>query len=145
MSKAEVVKFDVVAVNGKERELTFFDSKLIEHTKNLQNYRDAGNMAILAIANELNEMDIDKSYEKAGFKTVTDYANALFDYKHSTVSLYLRCAKSFFSITDGKLVMNGNLPKLTIGQMIELLPLVSINGDNVDISEVEEAFTSSRI
>lgn len=142
---SEVVKYDVVALNGKERELTFFDSELIEHTKRIQKYRDAGNLAVLAIASELDAMEADNSYAKAGFKTVAEYAQVVFDYKPATVSLYLRSARAFLEKSDNAdmpVNFKGNIPHLTVGQMIELLPLVK---NETDISEVEEAFADSTI
>ena len=113
----EIVSFEVVAMNGKNKELTFYNSDLIRHTKSIQKYRDAGNLAILAIAHEFDSMDKDESYKTAGFKTVADYGRVVFDYKP-------------------------NLPKLTVGQMIELLPLVK---DGDDVSEVIKALQSGEI
>lgn len=143
--KSEVVKCEVVAMSGKERNLTFYDSQLIAHHKAIQMYRDAGNMAVLAIAAELDAMDKDKSYAKGGFKSVAEYAQVVFEYKPATVSLYLRSARAFLEKTenaDTPISFKGDLPKLTVGQMIELLPLVK--GED-DISEVVEAFHSSTL
>ena len=86
--KAELVSYDVVAMNGNKKELTFYNTDLIRHTQSIQKYRDAGNLAILAIAHEFDTMDKDKSYETAGFKTVADFGRIVFDYKPATVSLY---------------------------------------------------------
>ena len=69
----EIVSFEVVAMNGKNKELTFYNTDLIRHTQSIQKYRDAGNLAILAIAHEFDSMDKDESYKTAGFKTVADY------------------------------------------------------------------------
>ena len=145
MANQEVVKFEVVALNGKERELAFYDTQLINHTKAIQRFRDAGNLAVLAIAKELNNMDSDKSYAKAGFKTVAEYAQVVFDYKPATVSLYLRSAKAFLAdstTADMPVSFKGNLPKLTMGQMIELLPLVE---NETDITKVEQAFIDGSV
>ena len=121
----EIVSFEVVAMNGKTKELTFYNSDLIRHTQSIQKYRDAGNLAILAIAHEFDSMDKDESYKTAGFKTVADYGRVVFDYKPATVSLYLRSARAFLTENEkGEVNYKPNLPKLTVGQMIELLPLV---------------------
>ena len=140
---SEVVKFDIVAMNGKERNLSFYDKSLITHTQNIQKYRDAGNMAILAIAHEMEAMDNDGSYAKGGFKSVSEYAQVVFDYKPSTVSLYVRSARAFMSDGNGEtpFTMRGTLPSLTMGQMIELLPLVEAD----DISVVEQCFADGTI
>ena len=142
---SEVVKYDVVALNGRERELTFYDTNLINHTKAIQGYRDAGNLAVLAIAAEMDAIESDKSYEKAGFKSVAEYAQVVFDYKPATVSLYLRSARAFLEKTDNPtdpIRYKGNIPHITMGQMIELLPLVE---KETDISRVEKAFVDGEV
>ena len=139
----EVVSFDVVAMNGKNKELTFYNSDLIRHTQSIQKYRDAGNLAILAIAHEFDSMDRDESYKTAGFKTVAEYGRIVFDYKPATVSLYLRSARAFLTENEkGEVNYKPNLPKLTVGQMIELLPLVK---DGEDVSDVIKALQSGDI
>lgn len=142
-NKTEIVSYEVIAMNGKQKELTFYNTTLIEHTKRIQKLRDAGNLAILAIANVFDTMDKDESYKTAGFKTVADYGRIVFDYKPSTVSLYLRSARAFLTNNeDGEVAFKDNLPKLTVGQMIELLPLVK---DDTDISQVMTAFQEGYI
>ena len=139
----EIVSFEVVAMNGKNKELTFYNSDLIRHTQSIQKYRDAGNLAILAIAHEFDAMDKDESYKTAGFKTVADFGRVVFDYKPATVSLYLRSARAFLTENEkGEVNYKPNLPKLTVGQMIELLPLVK---DGEDVSEVIKALQSGEI
>lgn len=144
-AEQEIVKYEIVAVNGKERNLTFYDGALIKHTDNIVKFRDAGNLAVLAIAHELAEMDKDKSYAKAGFKTVAEYAQVIFDYKPATVSLYVRAAKAFLTngIDDNNpIAFIGNIPTITVGQMIELLPLVK---NETDITAVENSFVNGDI
>jgi adenine-specific DNA glycosylase len=142
-NKSEVVSYEVIAMNGKQKELTFYNAKLIEHTKRIQKLRDAGNLAILAIANVFDAMDKDESYKTAGFKTVAEYGRIVFDYKPSTVSLYLRSARAFLTNNEkGEVIFRENLPKLTVGQMIELLPLVT---DETNIDKVITAFQDGNI
>ena len=141
--KTELVSYDVPAMNGNKKELTFYNVDLIRHTQSIQKYRDAGNLAILAIAHEFDSMDKDESYKSAGFKTVADFGRIVFDYKPATVSLYLRSARAFLTEDDnGNVQYKPNLPKLTVGQMIELLPLVK---DGEDITPVIEALKSGEI
>lgn len=141
--KAEVVSYEVTAMNGKQTELTFYNSDLIRHTKSIQKYRDAGNLAVLAIAHEFDSMDKDESYKTAGFKTVADYGRIVFDYKPATVSLYLRSARAFLIENEkGEINYKPNIPKLTVGQMIELLPLVK---DGEDVTDVVKAFVDGNI
>lgn len=141
--KTEIVSFEVVAMNGKQDALTFYNADLIRHTKSIQQFRDAGNLAILAIAHEFDAMDRDESYKTAGFKTVADYGRVVFDYKPATVSLYLRSARAFLTENEnGEINYKPNIPKLTVGQMIELLSLVK---DGDDISEVVKAFVDGKL
>lgn len=142
-TKSEIVSYEVVAMNGKQDALTFYNADLIRHTKSIQQYRDAGNLAILAIAHEFDAMDRDESYKTAGFKTVADYGRVVFDYKPATVSLYLRSARAFLTENEnGEINYKPNIPKLTVGQMIELLSLVK---DGDDISEVVKAFVDGKL
>lgn len=139
----EMVSYEVVAMNGKQSELTFYNKDLIEHTQKIQQFRDAGNLAILAIAHEFDAMDRDESYKTAGFKTVADYGRVVFDYKPATVSLYLRSARAFLTENEnGEVNYKPNLPKLTVGQMIELLPLVK---DGEDVSAVVKGFVDGEL
>ncbi len=140
---SEVVSMKVSAMNGKQSELTFYNTSLINHTTSIQKYREAGNLAILAIAHEFDAMDKDESYKTGGFKTVAEFGRIVFDYKPATVSLYLRSARAFLTEDENGLVnYKDNLPKLSMGQMIELLPLVK-NGE--DVSDVIKAFSNSEI
>lgn len=140
---SELVSYDVVAMNGKKKELTFYNVDLIRHTQSIQKYRDAGNLAILAIAHEFDSMDKDESYKTAGFKTVADFGRVVFDYKPATVSLYLRSARAFLTEDEnGNVQYKPNLPKLTVGQMIELLPLIK---DGEDVTPVIDALKSGEI
>ena len=63
-AQSDVVSFEVVAMNGKTKELTFYNNDLIRHTQYIQKYRDAGNLAILAIAHEFDSIDKDESYSR---------------------------------------------------------------------------------
>lgn len=140
---SEIVSYEVAAMNGKQEALTFYNADLIRHTQSIQQYRDAGNLAILAIAHEFDAMDKDESYKTAGFKTVADYGRIVFDYKPATVSLYLRSARAFLTENEkGEVNYKPNIPKLTVGQMIELLPLVK---DGEDITEVVKAFVDGNV
>lgn len=145
MSKetTSLVSMDIVAMNGKEEIIKLYDTTLIKHTEEIQKFRDAGNLAILAIAHELRTIDEDKSYEKAGFKSVSEYANIVFDYKRPTVSMYIRVARAFISKSEeGNYQFNGNLPSMTVGQMMELLPLVK---DGTDIQIVLDKFADGTL
>lgn len=126
---ADLVSMEIVAQSGKDELIKLYDQTLIQHTKTIQSYRDAGNLTILGIAEEMREMDEDDSYAKAGFKTVAEYASVCFDYKRQTVQLYIKAAKYFLTKTDGKLALaDTELPWFSMGQMIELLPLCDADG-----------------
>ena len=139
----ELVTMEVSAMNGKKDIIKLYDSALISHTENIQKFRDAGNLAIIAIANELRNVDADESYKKAGFKSVAEYANIVFDYKRPTVSMYIRVANAFIDNTEnGGFKFKDNIPSLSVGQMIELLPLV---GDDGSLDEVIQAFIDGKV
>ena len=142
-ANAEVECMEIIAMNGKQKELTFYNDNLIKHTQQIQKFRDAGNLAILAIAHEFDSMERDESYKAGGFKTVAEYGRIVFDYKPATVSLYLRSARAFLTEDENGLVnYKPNLPKLSMGQMIELLPLVK---DGETVTPVIEALKEGKI
>lgn len=142
-NNTELVTLEVNAMNGKKDVIKLYDSALISHTENIQKYRDAGNLAIIAIANELRNVDTDESYKKAGFKNVAEYANIVFDYKRPTVSMYIRVANAFIDNTDnGGFKFKEGLPNLSVGQMIELLPLVKDDGS---LDDVFQAFINGKV
>lgn len=141
-AKSEIVTYEVSAMNGNKDTLTFYNSDLIKHTQVIQRMRDAGNIAILAIAHELAKMDDDESYKSAGFKSLADYGRVVFDYKPSTISLYLKSAHAFLTDDEnGNVAIKDGLPKLSMGQMIELAPLV----ENGDITPVIQLFADGTV
>lgn len=137
-----IEKMSISTVNGKQDELTFYDPTLIKHTEQIISLRDAGNLALLGIAHEFSSIEKDGSYKREGFKSVAEYGKVLFDYKHSTVSLYTRAASAFLQDSNDGFEFKDGLPKLTIGQMIELLPLV---GSDDSIDDVLEGFVSGQL
>lgn len=137
-----IEKMSITAVNGKQDELTFYDPALIKHTEQIIALRDAGNLALLGIAHEFASIEKDGSYKREGFKSVAEYGKVLFDYKHSTVSLYTRAASAFLQDTGDGFEFKEGLPKLTIGQLIELLPLVDSNNS---IDDVLNGFVSGQL
>lgn len=142
-TNTELVTMELQAMNGKKDIIKLYDTQLISHTENIQKYRDAGNLAIIAIANELRNVDKDESYKKAGFKSVAEYANIVFDYKRPTVSMYVRVANAFIDNTpEGGFQFKENIPQLSVGQMIELLPLV---GEDGNLDEVINAFVNGKV
>lgn len=142
-NNTELVTMEVSAMNGKKDIIKLYDTALISHTENIQKFRDAGNLAIIAIANELRNVEEDESYKKAGFKSVAEYANIVFDYKRPTVSMYIRVAKAFIDTTEeGGFKFKDNIPNLSVGQMIELLPLVKEDGS---LDDVIQAFIDGKV
>lgn len=126
---AELLSLEIMAQTGKDELIKLYDQTLINHTKTIQSYRDAGNLTILGIAQEMRELDEDGSYSKAGFKSVAEYAGVCFDYKRQTVQLYIKAATYFLTKIDGKLALaDTDLPWFSMGQMIELLPLCDAEG-----------------
>lgn len=142
-NNTELVTLEITAQNGKQEVVNLYDQTLIAHTQTIQKYRDAGNLTILGIAQEMREIDEDQSYAKAGFKSVAEYANVCFDYKRQTVSLYVKAATYFLTKdADGKLALaDATLPWFSMGQMIELLPLCDTEG----IEGVKNALVSGEI
>lgn len=138
-----IVSYVVGTESGKQAELTFYDADLIAHTKNLVGFRLAVSKAVIGKCAEYAAMSEDKSYTKAGFKDVADYAGVVFGDKRATVNLYVRVGK-YFTVGTGKdvRIVDGLPSELTSGQLLELLPLVTDSGD---ISKCIEAYSSGAL
>lgn len=130
MANAVVASFIVAPENGKQNELTFYDPALIQHTKNIMAFNVANSRAVIGKCAEYASMEADGSYKHAGFDSVADYGYTVFGDKRPTVNLYRRIGKYFTIGTGSEVQIVDGLPKeLTSGQLLELLPLVTDNGD----------------
>lgn len=118
---------------GKVEEITLNNTALIEHTQKIHAYLDVTKAGQLGVCYELGKVAIDETYKTAGFKSLTDYGSALFDFKTSTCSLYARVGGTFVELDEnGKPVVRKGLPRFTVGQLIELLPLYKDGTENGD-------------
>lgn len=111
----------------------FHNAALIEHTEKIIQYREVGKKAELGICYELGQVKNDDLYKKAGFKSIGEYGNVMFDYKPSTTGLYAQIGQAFVVMKENVPCVRDELPSFTTGQLLELLPLVNAEGDVSDI------------
>lgn len=146
MSKKENENVNVNTENANTTELVaqtfngygvenvkFHNADLILHTEKIIQYREVGKKAELGICYELGQVKNGDLYKKAGFKSIGEYGNVMFDYKASTTGLYAQIGQAFVVMKENVPCVREELPSFTTGQLLELLPLVNADGDVSDI------------
>lgn len=146
MSKKENENVNVNTENANTTELVaqtfngygvenvkFHNADLIQHTEKIIQYREVGKKAELGICYELGQVKNGDLYKKAGFKSIGEYGNVMFDYKASTTGLYAQIGQAFVVMNENVPCVREELPAFTTGQLLELLPLVNADGDVSDI------------
>lgn len=121
---------------GKRTTLKTFDQAIIESTEKIGMALYGQNVLTFAVCRELAKMDDKAKLDSLGFKNIGEYANALFDISRVTATQYARIGKVF--ISDDYKIASDILPSgLQKGHLLELLTMV---GDDGDISEVESLY-----
>lgn len=121
---------------GKRTTLKTFDKSIIESTEKIGMALYGQNVLTFAVCRELAKMDDKSKLDSLGFKNIGEYANALFDISRVTATQYARIGKVF--INDEYKIASDILPSgLQKGHLLELLTMV---GDDSDISEVENLY-----
>ncbi len=121
---------------GKRTTLKTFDQAIIESTEKIGMALYGQNVLTFAVCRELAKMDDKGKLDSLGFKNIGEYANALFDISRVTATQYARIGKVF--ISDDYKIASDILPSgLQKGHLLELLTMV---GDDGDISEVENLY-----
>lgn len=126
---------------GKRTTLKTFDQSIIESTEKIGMALYGQNVLTFAICRELSKMDDKTKLDSLGFKNIGEYANALFDISRVTATQYARIGKVF--ISDDYKIASEILPSgLQKGHLLELLTMV---GDDGDISEVENLYLNGSL
>lgn len=139
----EVVATQFTAYNlerqgEKVANVTINNLDLINHTQRIQAYRATAKAGVLGVCYELGVIDSTKLFEKAGFKSLAQYAETLFDYKRSTVELYSRIGQHFVEVDENGVprVSWPELQGFSVGQLQELLKVYSNKGTDGTIKQL---------
>ena len=130
--------FNLERQGAKVANVTINNLDLIDHTQRIQAYRSTAKAGVLGVCYELGVIDSTKLYEKAGFKSLAQYAEILFDYKRSTVELYSRIGQHFVEVDENGVprVSWPELQGFSVGQLQELLKVYANKGTDGTIKQL---------
>lgn len=135
---AVVKRYNLATNIGNRATLTLTDPDLIKSVEKIK-FAESGRKVLgYVICKELARIDDSGKLKELGFKSISQFAEAMFGYKESTANHYVRIGKAF--ITDDYKVKDG-LPEYSISHFIELNSLVTDNPDGTPNTErIENLF-----
>lgn len=130
--------FNLERQGEKVANVTINNLDLIDHTQRIQAYRATAKAGVLGVCYELGVIDSTSLYEKAGFRSLAQYAETLFDYKRSTVELYSRIGQHFVEVDENGVprVSWPELQGFSVGQLQELLKVYANKGTDGTIKQL---------
>ncbi len=135
---AVVKKYQLASNIGNRATLTLTDPDLIKSVEKIKFAESGRKVFGYVICKELARIDDSGKLKELGFKSISQFAKALFGYQESTANHYARIGKAF--ITDEYKVKDG-LPEYSISHFIELNALVTENPDGTPNTErIENLF-----
>lgn len=135
---AVVKKYTFANSVGNRTSLTLTDADLIKSVEKIKFAESGRKVFGYVICKELANIDGTGKLKELGFKSISQFAKALFGYQESTANHYVRIGKAF--ITDDYKVKEG-IPEYSISHFIELNALVTENADGTPNTEkIENLF-----
>lgn len=135
---AVVKKYTLASNIGNRATLTLTDPELIKSVEKIKFAESGRKVFGYVICKELARIDDSGKLKELGFKSISQFAKALFGYQESTANHYARIGKAF--ITEDYKVKDG-LPEYSISHFIELNALVTENPDGTPNTEkIENLF-----
>ena len=133
-----VKKYNLTTIVGDRATLTLTDPELIKSVEKIKFAESGRKVFGYVICKELARIDDSGKLKEFGFKSISQFAKALFGYQESTANHYVRIGKAF--ITDDYKVKDG-LPEYSISHFIELNALVTDNPDGtLNTQKIEDLF-----
>lgn len=131
-------RYTLVSNIADRATLTLTDPELITSIEKIKFAESGRKVFGYVICKELARIDDSGKLKELGFKSISQFAKALFGYQESTANHYVRIGKAF--ITDDYKVKDG-LPEYSISHFIELNALVTDNPDGTPNTEkIENLF-----
>lgn len=133
-----VKRYNLTTIIGDRATLTLTDPDLIKSVEKIKFAENGRKVFGYVICKELARIDESGKLKEFGFKSISQFAKALFGYQESTANHYVRIGKAF--ITDDYKVKEG-LPEYSISHFIELNSLVTEHPDGALTTEkIEDLF-----
>lgn len=131
-------RYTLVSNIADRATLTLTDPELITSIEKIKFAESGRKVFGYVICKELANIDESGKLKELGFKSISQFAKAMFGYQESTANHYVRIGKAF--ITDDYKVKDG-LPEYSISHFIELNALVTEKEDGtLDTSKIENYF-----
>lgn len=123
-SKTEIIKktYELSNPVGKRTNVTVYDVTVIESMEKIYKALHGKTILTYAICKELSKIEKSGKLESMGFKSISEFGKAFYNFETSTSNHYARIGETF--INDDYTV-KGGLPELTVGHFIELSSLVT--------------------
>ena len=135
---AVIKKYTFANNVGNRTSLTLTDAELIKSVEKIKFAESGRKVFGYVICKELARIDETGKLGELGFRSIAQFAKALFGYQESTANHYVRIGKAF--ITDDYKVKDG-IPEYSISHFIELNALVKENPDGtLNTSKIENYF-----
>lgn len=133
-----IKRYNLTSIIGDRATLTLTDPELIKSVEKIKFAESGRKVFGYVICKELARIDDSGKLKELGFKSISQFAKALFGYQESTANHYVRIGKAF--ITDDYRVKEG-LPEYSISHFIELNALVTEHPDGTLTTEkIEDLF-----
>lgn len=133
-----IKRYNLTSIIGDRATLTLTDPELIKSVEKIKFAESGRKVFGYVICKELARIDESGKLKELGFKSISQFAKALFGYQESTANHYVRIGKAF--ITDDYKVKDG-LPEYSISHFIELNALVTEHSDGTLTTEkIEDLF-----
>lgn len=139
------MRVNLINTIGKRTTLSTHNSAVIRASKVISDAKKGQRYTAYAICRELANMDDKSILNELNFKTVAQFAKAVFDIETSTANLYCRIGKSFIcydGVNDEYYMSSSLIPPVSISYLLELVKLVPDNGD---LSEIENLFLNGTL
>lgn len=115
---------DIMVANTQNTVATLTDRKLIQATNRIEKFMIGAKKSLFAIAVELQKIDLQKLWEKDGFKNVSDYGEKVLGYKHAMTNNMIRIATSYIEATTQESILpHAEKKDWSLGQLQELLTI----------------------
>lgn len=133
--------YELINPIGKRTSVTIMNTTAIKATEKIAFALTANKLMEFAICRELANINNEDILSEMGFKSISEYGNALFDFSRVTCTQYARIGKLF--IGDDYKLKYRYIPK-SFGKS-HLLELLALVGEDDDMSAIETAFIDSKI
>ena len=122
-TKTEIIKktYELANPIGKRQNVAIYDLDIIESMETIYKALHGKTILTYAICKSLSKIEKSNKLESMGFKSISEFGKAFYNFETSTSNHYARIGTNFI---NEDYTVKGGLPELTVGHFIELSSLV---------------------